>query len=104
MAIQQEEEVKSAPPQNIPMVQCRFCKLPVDARSTLYLVLKDHLLCHEVQEQSLERAFKQQSARMPRDLNQSFQRFADIESRRNLARHADDDSYFSPENYDVRGI
>jgi hypothetical protein len=107
-AIQQEEEAKqlplaqvSAPSTDIPMIKCKFCKLPVEARSTIHLVFKDHLLCHTMQEQSLEREFKRQYSHLPRDINQSFQRFADIESRRNLARHADDDSYFSPENYDV---
>ena len=106
--IQQEEEVKqlplaqvSAASTNMPMITCKICKLSVDARSTVYLVFKDHEICHTMQERSLEREFKRQYAQLPRDINQSFQRFADIESRRNLARHADDDSYFSPENYDV---
>lgn len=103
----QEEEVKqppavqlSAPVQEVPMTWCDFCKSSVEARSTLYPVFPDHQLSHSLQQESILRAHKQQS-RLNRDLSQSLQRYADVQSRRNLARHANDDSYFSPENYEV---
>ena len=92
---QQQEEEKRAI--EIPTLTCDNCKQIVDAR-----IFDDHMLGHAMQQKAARNAQKQYLERMKREVERSKQRFDEVQNRRMIARHANDDTYFSPENYEVR--
>ena len=89
----EESKLPSKPPTS---VQCSQCSLTLLTSGTVQLEYDDHKLGHRLQQQSLLRQTQERRRKMAelRHFQQSYMN-------RGVAQHANDDAYFSPDNYEV---